>query len=376
MVDAYRWMSCRVDEVDVNGKAYCPPFPGNDCQSLGCDLTPTKNMPQPQPNSDPNAGQYLVGRNDNGKVYSLVDNYRGRDFVEKFDVIVGKDPTNGAIIYQNQRLISFPTNASGEVQFRTDIGQVPLADGKREAVRVESKKLYNGGVFVLDCDHLPEGKAVWPSWWLFGGSWPCNGEIDIVEYVNSYGPDTSSNHSTLHTDKKCTQRGVPGISNNGICGTADDKNSQCSPCKGGDNSNCAYTGCGVTVNEIKNSDFNHKGPAGYGFNQNGGGMYICEWIYDSSIKIWFIPRQYVDKYIPKNATSVDTRLFPEPYVTFNPCPGSFKNNKITINTTLCGDWGGNVFDNGGMSGCKAFVADNANKFDKAYFLINSIRVFD
>ncbi len=375
--DARRWMSCRTDEIDANGKPFCPPFPGNDCQSLGCNLTPSKNI-SPQP--DQNNGQipsHLVGRNDNGKIYNLVDNYRARDFVEKFDVIVGNDKTHGMVRYQNQRLIAFPTNSSGEVQFRTDIDSVPQ-DGKRDAVRIESKKMYNGGLFILDAAHVPEGNSVWPSFWLSDVStWPCEGEIDILEYVNSYGPDSSTNHSTLHTDRKCNQYGVPGISRDGVCGagTKSDKNSVCTPCKGKNINDCAYEGCGVLVDEIRNSDFIHKGTAGYGFNKTGG-VYICEWILDGIIKIWFFPRQYVDKYIPKNSTSIDTRMFPKPYVMFNPCPGSFKNLKIIVNTTLCGDWAGPWFDKGGAAGCNAFVADKANLFKEAYWLINSVKVFN
>jgi beta-glucanase (GH16 family) len=53
---------------------------------------------------------------------------------------------------------------------------------------------------------LPGGRGTWPAFWMLpeewnygNGSWPDNGEIDIMEYVG-YQPNVV--HGTVHTDKR------------------------------------------------------------------------------------------------------------------------------------------------------------------------------
>lgn len=53
---------------------------------------------------------------------------------------------------------------------------------------------------------LPAGRGIWPAFWMLpeewnygNGSWPDNGEIDIMEYVG-YDPDVI--HGTVHTNKR------------------------------------------------------------------------------------------------------------------------------------------------------------------------------
>jgi hypothetical protein len=41
----------------------------------------------------------------------------------------------------------------------------PAPNG-RASVRLESKELYTGGLFILDVDHLPWGCGVWPAWFV------------------------------------------------------------------------------------------------------------------------------------------------------------------------------------------------------------------
>lgn len=56
---------------------------------------------------------------------------------------------------------------------------------------------------------LPCGRGVWPAFWLLsdGGSWPKDGEIDIMEHV---GHEPNKVHSTLHTYD--TEHGGPKLS--------------------------------------------------------------------------------------------------------------------------------------------------------------------
>ncbi len=371
--DAYRWMSCRTDEKDKNGQYYCPPFSGNDCSSLGCDLS-SITLSGSASGSDLGSGSGSLtsctpvtpgtGTNPNGKIYNLTDNYQGEDFKNKFDFYTTPDKTSGRVNYAaGPSLCSFPVK-NQKIQFRTDISSKPQTDGVRGAVRISSQKRYNGGLFVIDADHIPEGMTVWPAFWLTGPNWPCNGEIDIIENVNSFDMASSVNSSTLHTKKSCIQNGVPCIKNNGMCGSSK-TNAPCIPCGDKGSTDCPYLGCGV---DIQNA-------GGYAFNRAGGGVYACEWVMDGPIRIWYFPRNIVDRYIPQNATTVNTSIWPKPYVEFKPCPGSFQNNNIIINTTLCGDWAGAVYP-GGISACNSFVTNPNNKYELAYWLINYVKVFD
>jgi hypothetical protein len=231
----------------------------------------------------------------------------------------------------------------------------PFGPG-RNSVRLHSRKRYNGGVFVFDADHLPEGMAVWPAFWLVGSNWPCNGEIDIVEYANSV--DSKSHNSfTLHTSNSCTQDGIPGISKGGTCGAG--RGNGCTPC-GQKDGTCAYNGCGVI----------HQGSTGgFGFNRNPG-VYVTEWIMNGEIKIWFFSKDQASSLLQK---TFNTNNFPKPLVTFKPCPGSFKDHLIVINITLCGDMAGNGFP-GGMNACKSYLSKEID-MSQAYFLINNIKIY-
>ena len=71
----------------------------------------------------------------------------------------------------------------------------------RDSVRIESKKSYTKGLFIVDVKHMPGGVCgTWPAFWSLGsGEWPKNGEIDIIEGVNT----NNVNKYVLHTDTNC-----------------------------------------------------------------------------------------------------------------------------------------------------------------------------
>lgn len=287
--------------------------------------------------------------------YSLKDSWIGDQFIngnsqgDKWSFYTKADPTHGAVRYGAwNELISYPNNTI-KIDVESE-GYDPSQGPNRKAIRINTDKTYNGGLFIIDLDNIPEGLSVWPSIWLLGTGpqpWPEYGEIDIIEGVNSTASANNKNQSTLHTKAGCIQN-VPGVIN-----------SDC-------NSANAHNGCGV------------MGPDnsfGHGFNTNGGGVYVCEWINDESIKVWFWARNEV----PANALSAtpDPSSWSAPYVHFTPCPGYFKDMKMIINTTLCGDWAGQVYPDGGAGACAGYVKDvnNNSKYADAYFQIRSLKVF-
>jgi len=277
------------------------------------------------------------------------------------EFFVDNDPTHGAVSYGKwDDLVTILPNGT------TVIEAGPAnATGPHRMVRLTSNKVYNSGLFVMSAFHIPEGMGTWPSFWLTSltGTWACNGEIDIIEGVNSADLNSSRNASTLHTNDKpgappCRSPTVPGISNGGDCTAG-------GPGKCGCNSSsiCPFNGCGVSLPSTISF--------GRGFNLAGGGTYACELTPAGAVTIWFFPRGrepddlLADKPNPQN--------WPTNYRTaFTACPGQFADLAIIINTTLCGDWAGNVYP-GGMDKCVADV--NSKDLPDAYWSIEYVKVY-
>jgi hypothetical protein len=103
--------------------------------------------------------------------------------------------------------------------------------------------------------------------WLVGPDWPFNGEIDIIEGVNSQ----ASNDMTLHTGPGCSMS-----NNGGSSGTMTTPN--CYVNAPGQSTNA---GCQITTTNTQSY--------GAGFNAMGGGVYATEWT-SEYIDIHFFPR--------------------------------------------------------------------------------------
>jgi Glycosyl hydrolases family 16 len=57
----------------------------------------------------------------------------------------------------------------------------PTESGPRESIRLEGKRRFNRGLFVIDIRHIPAGCGVWPAFWLTDeANWPVNGEIGTL----------------------------------------------------------------------------------------------------------------------------------------------------------------------------------------------------
>lgn len=192
---------------------------------------------------------------------------------------------------------------------------------------------------------------------MFGDSWPNSGEIDIIEGVNA---DTS-NSITLHTSAGCsvnTDGSQSGTSlNNANCNT--------------DNGN---TGCGATTTTAN--------AYGTPFNNNGGGVYAMQWE-SSGIYVWFWPHASVPGDI--TAGTPNTANWGLPVVAFNGGSGCniddhFTGHNIVFDTTFCGQWAGQqavwaATCSGAAATCVDYVAGNPSAFADAYWLVNSVKVY-
>jgi len=295
-----------------------------------------------------------------------VQTYDASNFFNGFSFFTDNDPTHGYVNYvsreqaQQQGLIN--TNGN-KVYIGTD--HTNNANGRgRNAVRITSNRQFNGGIFVMDLDHMPQGCGTWPAYWLVGPNWPNNGEIDIIEGVNRNLQD----QTTLHTSYGCTMSEVPTNSFSGRWGTGTHNNPS---------NNCwvnapnQYTngGCGIIANQ---------GNYGAGLNGLGGGVYATVWN-STRIIAYFFTHSQVPADIRSNNPNPNN--WGTPYANFilgGDCPAShFRDMSIVINLTFCGDWAGSVFADNcpGLGSCQSYVQNNPGKFQPAYWSINSLKVF-
>lgn len=323
--------------------------------------------------------------------YELVDSWSGTQFLpsgsgnpdnlinKKWYFYSGPIYNQGMADYVKDNTDGLVTvNTSG--QLRIDVSPTSnntttsrVRKTVRLTTRLNSKTTgYTGGVFIIDADHIPEGKGTWPAFWLANtGNWPTYGEIDIIEMVNSfpgatYGSKNTSwyqqNQISIHTGAGCVQ---PNASSTYVYPTMTKTTSTL---------DCNNDQCGFKVRST--SSF------GNGFNKAGGGVYVCEWIVNDVINVWFFPRSSVPSNINKSMTSISTSSLGTPTISFSACSGYFQQLHLIVNTALCGSWAGALFkDSNYTSGstasanCIDYLNDNANTYSDAYWLINFIKVF-
>lgn len=119
---------------------------------------------------------------------------------------------------------------------------------------------------------------------------------------------------------------------------------------------------------------------GNDFNINGGGVYATEWT-STSISIWFFPRGKFPSDIASASPSPSKNWGPPTSVFTGDfsMDDHFKNLKIIFDTTFCGDWAGNTWNDTQCAHlaptCEAFVSNNPNAFSEAYWAINTLQVF-
>lgn len=291
--------------------------------------------------------------------YTLDTYYDANNFFNEFTFFAEDDPTHGFVQYVDQATAfsSGLARNNGTIYFGADHTEANPAAG-RKSTRLTSNKAFTHGLIIGDIAHMPENVCgAWPAFWTFGPNWPTSGEIDIIEGVN----DQDATSVTLHTSPGCT------ITNEGTDPTTDLEGTDC----GAGNGN---TGCGQRTNNPLNY--------GSGFNTANGGVYAMEWT-SEHIAIWFFPRATIPADI--TAGNPDPSTWGSPAARFVGSPGCdmdsfFKEHNIIFNTTFCGDWAGQVWSDNPICSAKAatceeFVGNNPQEFDEAYWVINSVAVY-
>ena len=235
-----------------------------------------------------------------------------------------------------------------------------VASGRgRNSLRLSTKKIYNHGLVILDLAHMPGGACgTWPAFWMLGPNWPVNGEIDIIEGVNSQ----TNNAMTLHTNAGCSITSTGAFS-----GTME-------------TSNCDVNAANQAANAGCSIDSTNSNSYGKGFNANGGGVYATEWT-SNDISIWFFPRGSIPSDISSGNPNPSGWGLPQAQFTGGcDIDEHVKDQQLVFDVTFCGDWAGNVWSTDTTCAsqgatCQAFVQNTPSAFQDTYWLINGLKVF-
>jgi len=298
--------------------------------------------------------------------YSLTDNWTGSTFFDNFNFDTNNDPTHGYVNFVNQSVAQSEglISAGTPSYFGADHSKVASGRG-RDSVRLESKKTFSSGLFIIDLTHMPAGCGTWPAFWTCGPSWPNYGEIDIIESVNQATQDTT----TLHTSSGCDMSGVPKSSFTGNWGTGS-QNNPADNCDVNAPDQYSNQGCGVVA---------AANTYGAPFNSAKGGVFATQWEPSMGIKMWFFSRNSIPSDIASG--NPNPSGWGLPYANFvfgSNCPSShFQNHQVIFDLTFCGDWCGGVFptDCPGKGDCNSYVQNNPSAFTEAYFDVNYVKVY-
>ncbi|KAI6840683.1 glycoside hydrolase family 16 protein [Hortaea werneckii] len=298
--------------------------------------------------------------------YQLVDDYQPSIFFSKFNFYSSYDPTYGHVKYVTKDVAwqnGYVQEGDQAIMSVDTTNKWPRGGDGRPATRIISNNAYTHGLSILDLEHMPWGCGTWPAYWLLGPDWATNGEIDIIEGVNT----GMSNSISMHTEAGCT-----------FAGSGQTATFQTSDCDHNANGN---SGCSSLLDDSKIPN-NY----GEGLNNNGGGVYATEWT-SEYIKHWFFPRGSILDNIASGEPDPATWGIP----TVNAqgscdIDSNFNNMSIIINTDFCGDWAGWVYQSqfpecpqnmsaNSLDSCVDFVGNNPSYFEQAYWEINSLRVY-
>ncbi|EJF57193.1 glycoside hydrolase family 16 protein [Dichomitus squalens] len=287
--------------------------------------------------------------------YKLVDEFSGQNFFDGWDFFTDADPTHGLVNFVDgdaAKKLAYVQSDNTIVLAVDDSDGVPVG-GKRNSIRISSKKSWTRGLFVADIFAMPHGCGVWPAYWSLGNGadWPNAGEIDIIEGVNT----NTKNQVTLHSGPGCTlDKAAHALAD--VLGTS------CAS-SNGDNAGCAYQ-------QTQNTSFGH------GFNMQAGGVF-AHTLEADGISVWFFDRDAIPADVASKQPDPASWGTPTAYFPNTQCDimSHFLAQNLIFDITVCGDWAGSAYS---QSGCPATCNDavaNSSNFNLAQWKISSVRVY-
>lgn len=281
--------------------------------------------------------------------------------------------------------------------------------GFRESVRLEGKTRFNRGLFVLDVAHMPYGCGVWPAFWMTDeDNWPNNGEIDIVEGINTQ----SVVKTALHTSERCSMYAhVPAWAKTGVWDTStglpDTFTGQPNFNNHVEADDCWVMAPHQWANQGCVAVSTDNGTIGESMNAIGGGVYVLEWDpVNGYIKSWVFQNGEIPKNLQKSISTSNQDLkvdqvvpepesWPTPYAYFAIGDGSgcsndhFKDMRLVFNLAFCGTVAGNRFfkdcpalsqqfnvSNDSVLTCNAYIQSEPESLSEAYWKIRGVYVYE
>jgi hypothetical protein len=345
-----------------------------------------------------------------------VERHEGEDFFSFYNFFDGPDSQGSAGFntYIGEKkarrdgLANVTTESSEDFVY---IQSKSTSKGPRDSVRLEGKRRFDRGLFILDLRHLPVGCGVWPAFWLTDeANWPNNGEIDVVEGVNMQ----SVAKTALHTSNECSMFAhVPAWSWTGTwdrsTGLPDTYTGEMDFNTSVPADNCWVMAPHQWANQGCVAISSENGTLGEPLNAKGGGVYVLDWDpANGYIKSWvFSPHTAVPENL-KDAMQTASRRNPKervapkpekwgtaPYAYFAIGEGTgcsadhFKNMRLVINLAFCGTVSGNRFlrdcpqqaekfmvDSDPIATCNAFIESEPSVLDEAYWKIRGVYVYE
>ncbi|KAI9151300.1 Endo-1,3(4)-beta-glucanase [Paramyrothecium foliicola] len=311
------------------------------------------------------------------KVYdasNFFDGFYFRDaaYYDELDPSYGGDPTHGSVNYLSKadaEAAGLVYTDNDQIYIGADYTNIAKPLGRstdrhgRDSVRLESKETYSSGLLIADIAHMP-GTAcgVWPSFWSYNFDEDPFGEIDIIEGINN----ADQNVVSLHTCGACSFNNIGGLDERAQCNNG---GTQSLSCEDGTN----YDGCGNTMS---------TGSYGDAFNDGEGGVYAV-WLDQNALSIYWWSRDSIPQDI--TAGNPDPSKWGTPASRFSgsSCNISkyFKKQTIVINTAFCGDnidqsiWDDTCRGPTEHQTCDDYVTNNPGDFAGAYWLFNSIKLY-
>ncbi|MGL4283742.1 MAG: hypothetical protein ACRCSI_09065 [Eubacterium aggregans] len=259
----------------------------------------------------------------------VLDFYAQQEHDKSQGLTVKNDDDNGNSDTTTTPLESAPGQPqAGKQEPFIYMGSAPTDAGPRDSIRLEGKRRFNRGLFIIDVRHMPAGCGVWPAFWLTDeANWPVNGEIDIVEGVNYQ----SQAKTALHSTKGCIMDDIPAGTMTGEWDTAvgiPDRKTGIPDMTMRLAQNCFVYDPHQWLNQGCVAVDSREGTLGIPLNEKGGGVYALEWdpIF-RHMRTWvFTPHKTVPDNLrdairtanlpPEERVLPDPDLWPVPYGYF------------------------------------------------------------
>ncbi|RDA94035.1 hypothetical protein CP533_5289 [Ophiocordyceps camponoti-saundersi (nom. inval.)] len=320
----------------------------------------------------------LLTSNVAAQTFTLLQTINGSNFYDEFEFLTkGRNPNK--TYDDNDAFVRYQPLASAQQKNLTrieDDGQIylgvdhttvlgPDTDHGRDAFRIQTRRAYNQGLFIMRFSHMPKPVCgAWPAYWTVGdGEWPLNGEIDLYEGWNlntanrpSFHAGTPSQVGNCTLESELVRSDI--ISNN--CDNSFEKRPS------------QPVGQGCQVNETEDGIWGSP----------EGGIQVLQWTKEE-VKVYTWPYNLAPPNLENN--EIDTSAWGKPSIHLRKpscnVESALRNLRFILNIAFCGglQWGEGP---GGPScqaktkqTCEDYVGSHPEDFRDVFFRVKDFRYY-